>query len=81
MKKLREEIDRVLGSRETINQQDLTELQYTNCVIKETLRLWPVAAAINRISPSNCEIDSLIIPDKSWIQVVVFFCWILLKLK
>ena len=63
----------MLGSRETINQQDLSDLQYTNCVIKETLRVWPVAPAINRISPSNFEINSLNIPEKTWIQVCILF--------
>lgn len=69
LSRLREEIDTVFGSREIIKQEDLAELQYTSCVIKESLRLWPVAPVINRITPYDYEINSFKIPKKSWIQV------------
>lgn len=32
----------VIGSRTTVNQEDLTELKYTSAVIKETLRLYSI---------------------------------------
>ena len=67
--RLRDEIDRVFGSRQTIKQEDLAELQYTSCVIKETLRLWPVAPGLNRVSAGDFEINSMKIPPNSWVQV------------
>ena len=69
IKRLRKEIDSVFGSRTSINYEELADLHYTSCVIKETLRLWPVAPVINRITPYDYEINSFKIPKKSWIQV------------
>ncbi len=42
-KKLREEIDSVLGDRNEITNEDLAKLNYVSSVIKETLRLWSPA--------------------------------------
>ena len=38
---MKEELENVLGSRMDIKYEDLANLKYTTCVIKETLRLWP----------------------------------------
>ena len=36
--RLKQELENVLGSRTEINFEDLNELKYTGCVIKESLR-------------------------------------------
>jgi cytochrome P450 len=69
LNRLRKEIDQILGSRTSINQEDLSEMNYTSAVIKETLRKWSVVVDVNRIAPSNFQINSFEIPEGSWIQV------------
>jgi len=61
--------------RESINQQDLFELKYTNCVFKETLRKSPVVPDLNRIITTNdFHIKSFHIPKGTQIQVSPFAC-------
>ncbi len=72
-KRLREEIDSVIGSRTFVKQEDLSELKYTSAVIKETLRLWTVAPVINRTNPyDDFHINSMKIPKCTWIQVFLY---------
>ena len=72
LKRLRKEIDQILGSRTNVRQEDLLEMHYTSAVIKETLRKWSVVVDVNRIAPSNFQINTLPIPEGSWIQVISF---------
>jgi cytochrome P450 len=69
LNRLRKEIDQILGSRTSINQEDLSEMYYTSAVIKETLRKWSVVVDVNRVAPSNFQINSFEIPEGSWVQV------------
>nr|ATW72322.1 cytochrome p450 CYP3049F2 [Brachionus calyciflorus] len=72
VKKLREEVDSVLGSKSYISYEDVAKLTYTNCVYKETLRMWPPIPEIARISDKEIEINGLKIPPKTWIQVSTY---------
>ena len=48
-KKIHEELDRVFGnSNRHITQDDLRELKYLECAIKETLRIFPSVAFFAR---------------------------------
>ncbi len=55
------EVDRVLGGR-TPTLDDLPNLPYTLQVIKETLRLYPTAHAIARITAEDTELDGYHLP-------------------
>ena len=55
-----------------IDIEDLNELHYTSCVIKEALRKWPIAVDLNRICPFDYEIGSFKIPEGSKIQVIKY---------
>lgn len=56
-KKLHEEIDRVLGNtNRPLTKDDLKELDYLDCVIKETLRMFPSVPFYGRYISEDCEI-------------------------
>ena len=68
--KLRDEIDSVLGDRNDITNEDLNNLNYVSCVIKETLRLWPPAQGTIRVVDSNdFKINGIHIPKNTFIHV------------
>lgn len=71
--KIREELDRVIGSRTNITNDDLANLHYTNCVYKETLRLWPpipeIGREIKEDEDAGLEINGFKVPAGSWLQV------------
>ena len=68
--RLREEIDRVIGSRLEIKYEDLNELKYLGCVIKETLRLWPVVPLLNRKIDTELKINDITVPKGTSIFVI-----------
>nr|QEV83798.1 cytochrome P450 [Brachionus rotundiformis] len=70
--KLKNEIDTVLGSKAFIDNEDLTKLTYTNCVYKETLRMWPPIPEIARISTKDLTLNGYHIPANSWIEVSTY---------
>ena len=63
-KKLHEEIDEVLGSR-TPSFADVAHLPYTEMVLMESMRLYPPAWAIGRLSTVDCEIAGYFVPKRS----------------
>nr|UOU03258.1 cytochrome P450 3049A1 [Brachionus rubens] len=67
--KLREEVDRVIGSKTEITYEDLGELEYTNCVFKETLRKWPPAPEFSRKTYQEIELEGIKIPENTWIML------------
>nr|QUF59386.1 cytochrome p450 CYP3049C1 [Brachionus angularis] len=71
--KLREEIDRVIGAKNEVSYDDMTLLEYTGCVFKETLRLWPPAPEIIRVSDQDFYINGLKIPKNTQINLSPHF--------
>nr|ATW72316.1 cytochrome p450 CYP3049A4 [Brachionus calyciflorus] len=67
--KLREEVDTVIGSKPHISNDDLSQLEYTNCVFKETLRKWPPAPEFSRRTYEEIEINGVRIPKNTWIML------------
>ncbi|GJN25263.1 hypothetical protein PR202_gb13066 [Eleusine coracana subsp. coracana] len=49
MKKAQEEIRRVLGRKERVNEESLRDLHYLRALIKETLRLHPSTSLLPRV--------------------------------
>lgn len=67
---MREEIDLVLGSRNEVTNDDLINLKYLSCVIKETLRLWsPANGSVREINVNDFKIGNLKIPSGAIVQV------------
>ena len=69
--RLRNEIDQVLGSKNDIDNEDLSKLTYLSCVYKETLRLWPPIPEIARLIDADFNVEGLKVPEKTWLQVTV----------
>nr|QEV83792.1 cytochrome P450 [Brachionus rotundiformis] len=65
--KLLKELENVLGQRNKINSEDLIELEYLDCVFKETLRKYPPAVQYLRETDKDYVLDGLFIPKKTWI--------------
>ena len=66
---MREEIDRVIGSRTEITNDDLANLEYVECVFKESLRKYPPVCAINRVTTEDIVVNGYKIPKNTWISV------------
>ncbi|XP_030627446.1 cholesterol 24-hydroxylase-like [Chanos chanos] len=62
MKRLKAEVDEVLGKRQEILYEDLGKLTYLSQVLKETLRLYPTAPATSRWVADDMVIDGIKIP-------------------
>ncbi|XP_026380444.1 ferruginol synthase-like isoform X1 [Papaver somniferum] len=64
MKRVQAELDQVVGINNMVEESHLSELQYLNAVLKETLRLHPAAPLLlPHSSSSPCQIGGYIIPN------------------
>ena len=60
--RVEQEINEVLGTRSDVIYDDLQKLKYLECCLKETLRLYPPAPGIIRITPDNVTLAGYSIP-------------------
>jgi cytochrome P450 len=66
MKKVQEEVRRVVGKKTNIEMDDINKMEYLNCVIKENLRLHPPAPLLApRETTKDFEIGGYHIPAKT----------------
>ena len=66
---MRDEIERVLGSRTEINNEDLANLEYVECVFKESMRKYPPVCEVDRATTEDMNICGYKIPKNTWISV------------
>lgn len=57
--KVHMEIKEKLDMNKEITIRALNELKYTDMVIRETLRLYPAAPAVGRVTPEDIEISMI----------------------
>jgi cytochrome P450 len=62
--RLHQELDEVLGSRKP-EFADVAQLRFTEMVVAESMRLYPPAWAIGRLSTVDCEVGGYFVPKKS----------------
>ncbi|HEY6186561.1 MAG TPA: cytochrome P450 [Pyrinomonadaceae bacterium] len=67
--KLHAEIDRVLEGKRLPTLEDMPQLRYTEMVLAESMRLYPPAWAIGRLSINEHEIGGYVIPPRALVLV------------
>ncbi|CAJ0956503.1 unnamed protein product, partial [Mesorhabditis belari] len=72
LKKLQEEIEQVCGDEE-LTYDNLNELKYMDCVIKEALRLNPLGVFVSsRVAAHRCEFAGVQLEEGDSVQIDVF---------
>nr|WNT44082.1 CYP82N10 [Corydalis yanhusuo] len=56
LKKAREELDTHVGKDRQVDDSDLKNLTYLNAIVKETMRLYPLGALLERETKEDCEV-------------------------
>ncbi|XP_074485772.1 cytochrome P450 3A40-like [Sebastes fasciatus] len=69
MKQLQEEIDSTFPNKGPVEYQALMQMEYLDSVINESLRLYPIAARLERVAKATVEINGLVIPKDMIILV------------
>ncbi|KAL5727994.1 hypothetical protein ACHQM5_001126 [Ranunculus cassubicifolius] len=70
MNKLQDEVRRVVGTKSMIDEDDITQMDYLKCVIKESLRLHPpIALSVPRVSATSTDIEGYHIPAKTRVLI------------
>uniref|UniRef100_A0AAZ3PD29 unspecific monooxygenase n=1 Tax=Oncorhynchus tshawytscha TaxID=74940 RepID=A0AAZ3PD29_ONCTS len=62
MTKLQEEIDTVFPNKAPIQYEALMQMDYLDCVLNESLRLYPIAPRLERVAKKTVEINGIVIP-------------------
>ncbi|XP_028765996.1 cytochrome P450 CYP736A12-like [Neltuma alba] len=77
MKKVQKELEIVVGMEREVEESDLEKLEYLNMVIKESLRLHPVAPLlVPHQSTEDCTVGEYFIPGKSR---VIINAWAIMR--
>lgn len=70
MKKAKEEVRRVVGNKSKVEENDINEMPYLKCVVKETLRLRPATPLMSpRETISSVNLKGYYIPEKTMVYV------------
>lgn len=73
MKKVQGELADVVGMEKMVEESDLEKLEYLDMVVKETLRLHPVAPLLlPHQSTEGCTVNGFHIPKKSHVMINVW---------
>ena len=73
MKKAQEEVRRVVGKKSEVDETDITQMQYLQCIMKETLRLHtPIPLLGPRQTSASVKLEGYDIPPKMTIYVNIW---------
>ncbi|GFS92992.1 cytochrome P450 4V2 [Nephila pilipes] len=73
--KIHEELDRIFGTDEKrdVTERDLNDLEYLDCVLKETNRIYTAVPIISRYLQKDTKICGYTIPKGSICAVLIYF--------
>ncbi|TNN34722.1 Cytochrome P450 3A40 [Liparis tanakae] len=69
MKRLQDEIDSTFPNKGPVEYQALMQMEYLDSVINESLRLYPIAARLERVAKATVEINGVVIPKGMVVMV------------
>ncbi|KAF7838256.1 cytochrome P450 71A1-like [Senna tora] len=70
MKKAQEEVRRIVGSKSKVDENDISEMKYLKCIIKETLRFHPPTPLVApRVARSTVQLSGYTIPAKTTVYI------------
>ncbi|XP_062397180.1 cytochrome P450 3A27-like isoform X2 [Sardina pilchardus] len=72
LKKLHDEIDEVFSDKAEVQYEALMQMEYLDCVINETLRLYPPAFRIDRACKKTVDVSGVIIPKGTVVMVPIY---------
>ncbi|XP_038694708.1 flavonoid 3',5'-hydroxylase 1-like [Tripterygium wilfordii] len=73
LKKVHEEMDRVIGRDRRLQESDIPKLQYLQAICKETFRKHPIGPlGVPRISIEACEVNGYYIPKNTRLSVNIW---------
>ncbi|XP_015055307.1 3,9-dihydroxypterocarpan 6A-monooxygenase [Solanum pennellii] len=72
LKKLQEEIDRVVGPNRLVDDSDIPNLPYLQAVVKETLRVHPSLPLVFRKCREDCVVNGYTIPKNSRLVLNIY---------
>ncbi|XP_012413707.1 cytochrome P450 3A12-like isoform X3 [Trichechus manatus latirostris] len=70
--KLQKEIDATFPNKATPTYDAVLQMEYLDMVVKETLRLYPITARLERICKNDAEINGVIIPKGTLVMIPIF---------
>ncbi|KAI3944494.1 hypothetical protein MKW92_044978 [Papaver armeniacum] len=70
MKKAQEEVRRVVDNKMKVEEQDISQMEYLKCIVKESLRLHPpLPTLIGRVSTASTKIGDYDIPTNTGVFI------------
>ncbi|PON46896.1 Cytochrome P450, E-class, group I [Trema orientale] len=69
LKKAYDELERNIGEDRLVDESDLAKLPYLNCIIKETLRLYPAGPLLPHESSEECTVHGFRVPGGTMLLV------------
>ncbi|XP_059189994.1 cytochrome P450 3A40-like [Centropristis striata] len=69
MKRLQKEVDSTFPNKAPVEYQAMMQMEYLDCVINESLRIYPIAARLERVAKASVEINGFVIPKDMIVMV------------
>ncbi|XP_036413080.1 cytochrome P450 3A56-like [Colossoma macropomum] len=72
MKKLQEEIDQTFPDKAPVQYDSVMSMEYLDAALNESLRLYPIAARLERICKKTVEINGVTIPQGTTVMIPTY---------